>query len=379
MNSNFYIDICKDNSQQISLSHYNMLYNTMVIGTKGTRKSSVVLKNFAYQTILDKNTGGLFITSTRNLSYELYTLAKHHKRRVLFLNPSINEDVELAIYNNDYINLNLEFDFNKLIFNNYIIIIDVEILKTKESGKKFIDFVVSKLEKFMSDNNEQFLKPFSIYVDDAFNYLDSLENILYYGREYNISSTLFFQNRNQFKTIKKDYTSFLDSNVINTIICNNLNIDDFEFYERLLKTNIIDKMNSRDNIYYSLQNDNSKIIGLGYVELNNNIKEIIDKKLNSTKKSLIKKRNNTKNSKKDTEIKYSNKINEIIDDINTINDKINLNTNLNNIETNKKHKENSKNELNIEIQESNNSSELIYGNNNSSNKIELSLDWDDDF
>ena len=387
MNSNFYIDICKDNSQKISLSYHNMLYNTMVIGTKGTGKSSIILKNFAYQTILNKNIGGLFITSTRNLSYEIYALAKHHKRRVLFLNPSINKDVELAIYNNDYTVLDLELDFNKLIFNNYIIIVDVEMLKTKELGKNFINFIISKLEESISINDEQFLKSFSIYIDDAFNYLDLLENILYYGREYNISSTLFFQNRNQFKTIKKDYTSFLDSNVINTIICNNLNIDDFKYYENLLNMNIIDKMSSKDVVCYLLQDDNSKTSGFGHIELDNRMQEITNKKLDSIKKNLKKKKNSIKNNnKKDIEVNHSNeKYKNIYSEVSIEgtnsdrNIKDDLNTNINkDIDTDKKYKETLKSELNVEMQETNNSLELIYGNNNSSNKIELSLDWDDD-
>ena len=382
--SNFCIDVCKNNSEQISLTHSDMLYNTIVIGNKGTGKSSVILKNFAHQTILNKNIGALFITSTRNLSYEIYALAKHYKRRVLFLNPSIDKDVESAIYNNDYSNLNLEYDFNKLIFNNYIVIIDVEHLKTKDSGNKFVSFVISKLEDAISSNEEQFLKPFSIYIDDAFNYLKFLDNILYYGREYNISSTLFFQNRSQFKMIEKDYTHFLDSNALNTIICSNLNIEDFRYYENLLGEGIIDKINSRNMIYYILQKNDSRVSGSGKVELNDDISQIINKKLNSIKKNLKKKKVQIIDNNSNTEInKNDNSLNEKDRNIDSLHNNVSTretdNRNVNkNIDTNKKYENTLNNEINIKKQETSNSSELVYSGNNLNNKIELSIDWDDD-
>ena len=79
------LKICIDKSgKDVFIPADNTFLNTLVIGNKGTGKSSVLLKNLAYQTILDKNMGGTFVVSSKDLSYELYTLAKYHKRRAMY-------------------------------------------------------------------------------------------------------------------------------------------------------------------------------------------------------------------------------------------------------------------------------------------------------
>ena len=92
------LKICvNDKKKEIFIPQKSRFLNTLVLGNKGTGKSSLILKEQAYQTITDKNVGATFIISSKDLSYELYILAKHRKRRVIFINPSVSNDVDLIL------------------------------------------------------------------------------------------------------------------------------------------------------------------------------------------------------------------------------------------------------------------------------------------
>lgn len=292
INNNLKLTICKSNNETINLS--NNVYDTLVLGNKFTGKSSVVLKSLAYQTILNKNVGALFVTSTKDLSYEIYTLAKQHKRRILYINPSTDNDVDLGIKNKEFKHLESTYDFEKLIFSNYIVIVDVELMKTKDNGIQFVDFLILKLEKSLYNNESIYHKPFILFIDDAFNYLDSLSNIIYYGNQYNISNILFFQNRHQFKTKSKDYSAFLESNISNLILMNNINYEDIKYYEDVFNLDISNKLVKKGDIFYSLKDLNGATLNnFGEFEYNSIIDIVINKKINSIKRSLKKKKSNT--------------------------------------------------------------------------------------
>lgn len=397
INHNLKLDICKSNNEIISL--YNNIYDTLVLGNKFTGKSSIVLKNLAYQTILNKNVGAFFITSTKDLSYEIYTLAKQYKRRILYINPSIDDAIDLAINNKEFKNIEYLYDFEKLIFNNYIVIVDVELFKTKDKGIKFVDFLISKLENSLYNNSNSYHKPFILFVDDAFNYLDSLSNIIYYGNQYNISNILFFQNRNQFKTKLKDYSSFLESNISNLILMNNINHEDIKYYELVFNLDISANLIKKGDVFYSLKDlKGITLNNFGKLEYNPNIDTIINKKLNSIKKSLKNKKSNNKKqslvkNKDETSIIYSDNINDIkIKQNENILSNNNLTVKNNNklinnddIETKEvKDKLKDINKMDENIKSKYNNEESLKANNKTSflkhnNKIELVLDWDNDF
>lgn len=394
INHNLKLDICKNSNETISLS--NNVYDTLVLGNKFTGKSSVVLKSLAYQTILNKNVGAFFVTSTKDLSYEIYTLAKQHKRRILYINPSIDNNVDLAIKNKEFKNIEYIYDFEKLIFSNYIVIVDVELMKTKDNGIEFVDFLISKLEKSLYNNENIYHKPFILFIDDAFNYLDSLSNIIYYGNQYNISNILFFQNRNQFKTESKDYSSFLESNISNLILMNNINYEDVKYYENVFNLDISSKLVKKGDIFYSLKDLNGMTLNnFGELDYNSSIDIIINKKLNSVKKSLKKKKSNTNNKesltikKEEIQIISSENINNInakqYDGVSTSNNYLTINYNNNNDKIsnniNKELKDINKVDNDIKSEANNDIKSKINNKSSfskSSNKIELILDWDDD-
>lgn len=376
MNNNCNLKIClNDKKKEIFIPEKSLFLNTLVLGNKGSGKSSLIFKGLAFQIIENKNMGGTFVVSSKDLSYELYLLAKHNKRRVVFFNPSVSADIEMLLNKNvindeDILNI---CNFEKFIYNNYIVIIDMENIKTGINGCNLVKSFLENLSNSIYNTDVTYLKPHSLYIDDAFYYLDSLEKILYYGSEYNIATTLFFQNRHQFKFNNKDYTSFIDSNIGNIILTNNLNIEDAKFYGEIIDMNLSAFAKSRGKVFYSLRNkDGAKFNGIGDVCLNEKHNEIIYEQLYPVKRALKRKKlkevakstksmsNNTKN----IEISKANEKNIVDDSKNEISNDLVIN----------------KEDILFKDKESSNKDKTLFlPNINDDGKIELTLDWDDDF
>lgn len=375
-NNNYNLKIClNDKKKEIFIPEQSLFLNTLVLGNKGSGKSSLVFKGLAFQIIENKNMGGTFVVSSKDLSYELYLLAKHNKRRVVFFNPSVSADIEMllnknGISNEDILNI---CNFEKFIYNNYIVIIDMENIKTGINGCNLVKSFLENFSNSIYNTDVTYSKPHSLYIDDAFYYLDSLEKILYYGSEYNIATTLFFQNRNQFKFYNKDYSSFIDSNIGNIILTNNLNIEDAKFYGEIIDMNLSAFSKSRGKIFYSLRNkDGAKFNGMGDAYINEKYNEVIYEQLYPVKRALKRKKvkeiaksnKSTSCNTKKIELSMANEKNIIDDSNNIINNELVIN----------------KEDI---LFKDNKSSEkdksLFLSDINDDGKIELTLDWDDDF
>lgn len=398
-----------DKKKEIYIPHTSRFLNTLVLGNKGTGKSSIILKEFAYQTIADRNVGGTFVVSSKDLSYELYILAKHYKRRVVFINPSISNDAEILLKqkNTTIGDISSKYNFEKYIFNNYIVIIDSENVANGKSGVKFSSLLLENLKNAMYKTDITCSRPHFLYVDDAFNYMDYLQDIIYYGNEYNLATTLFFQNRNQFKNNNKDYTSFIDSNIGNIILTNNLTISDAKFYGEILDVNLAVCSKSKGKFFYEFRNkDGVRFSGNGEIKESSEIEDIIYEELYPIKRAL--KRKKIKEQEKNNAV-------EVLENASKI-DKDNVKENIatqNNSPTNNNesitvggsiidsidnqessftyfedNRSDVKEENNCSIEEYNNVEEdddigesLENDFDNSSfddGKIELTLDWDDD-
>lgn len=210
--------------------------NTIVLGTKGTGKTTKILPMLVEQDFKVKKRGVTIITTKHEMAYNLYALAKLHDREkdIVTLKPSINNEISTKFiwekeYNYDYIN---EFiiNYKEVIKKGKIVIIDMELLKHKSDGLRAIAMLLLQLQLDCQETDITQKKAHFIYIDDAFYYLPFLEYLLSFSDEYNLGLTLFFQSRNQFNTGKKDYTSLIDNNVRNTILLNSLTKEDVEYY-----------------------------------------------------------------------------------------------------------------------------------------------------
>lgn len=386
-----------DCNENIEISMKNCFFNTLVLGNKGTCKSELILSEFAYQTILDKNVGGTFIVSSKDISFKLYLLAKQFKRRTMFINPSVSLDVDNVMSTDNFSKEHIEsvFNFEKYIYNNYIVIVDAENILNSKNRVNFITFLMESFTKAFLNSKETCLKPHFLYVDDAFDYLDPLKNILYYGHEYNIGTTLFFQNRGQFMTHDTDYTDFLDSNISNIILTNELTLKDKRFYEEMFEEKLYLSSKSIGDLYYSLRTDEGKRVnGNCKIEKHEDLLNISKEDIYSTKKSLVRK----KEKKKEAEIKKSviNQLNcakdikvqekdivettvlKVSEDIKTIENFVQKET-LNDIMMDTKEDTiiDTKEDINYIKEDIKDAREDIK-NLSDDGKIELTLDWDDD-
>lgn len=383
-----------DKKKEIYIPRNSFFLNTLVLGNKGSGKSSLILKELAYQTISDRNVGGTFIVSSKDLSFELYILAKHYKRRIVFINPSVSNDVDVLLKKDSFSKDDIfsKFDFKKYIFNNYIVIIDLENISNGSKGIKFTSFLIEDLKNAIHKTEITCSRPHFLYVDDAFNYLDYLEDIIYYGNEYNVATTLFFQNREQFKNSKKDYTSFIDSNLGNTILTNDLNITDAKYYGEILDINLAVCSKGRGKIFYELINkDGARFSGSGEVKESPEFEEIVYSELYPVKRALkrkkIKQQKELELSDNTTKEKVEKTNKELRDNknitnklYNSFNDNTEKTIDIIEKEAGLEELSNTKSieNFNFKVEEIQDNEDKKNINIFDDGKIELTIDWDDD-
>lgn len=341
-----------DKKKDIYISYENRFLNTLVIGNKGTGKTSLFYKNFANQIINDKNTGGTFVTSSRNTAYEIHLLAKNKKRRISFLNPTVSYEIEKLMKKTSIKKSDIKelIDFERLIFNNYIVIIDLEPMIYGEKSFVITSLILECLKESMYQIDKTCLVPHFLQIEDSYKYLSSIEDILYYGNQYNVGTTLFFQNRTQFKNKGIDFSHIIDSNVCNLILMNDINLEDSKYYSELVDINLTVSNKSRGKFFYRIKSkEGAYLYGHGEAKEDEDIKDSLlmlhesKKALNRRKKAYIKRLTKKEDSEEPVDVKtnipnnteknISDKLTNNILDTNEIKDDILEDINVTNGET----------------------------------------------
>lgn len=224
-----------DKGKELFIPEKSRFLNTLVLGTKGTGKTTSVLPMFVEQDLKRKNAGVTIICSTKEMSYNLYSLAKKYKRKIHFIKPSVNNEVTnkflwMKDYNYDYINENI-INYKEAIKKKEVVIIDMELLKYKNDALKAVAMLLLQLRLDIQETDITQRCHHFLYVDDAYNYLKFLEDLLVFSDNYNLGITLFMQSRNQFITKNKDFTSLISNNIRNTMLLNNITIEDYNYYK----------------------------------------------------------------------------------------------------------------------------------------------------
>lgn len=224
-----------DKGKELFIPEKSRFLNTLVLGTKGTGKTTSVLPMFVEQDLKRKNAGVTIICSTKEMSYNLYSLAKKYKRKIHFIKPSVNNEVTnkflwMKDYNYDYINENI-INYKEAIKKKEVVIIDMELLKYKNDALKTVAMLLLQLRLDIQETDITQRCHHFLYVDDAYNYLKFLEDLLVFSDNYNLGITLFMQSRNQFITKNKDFTSLISNNIRNTMLLNNITIEDYNYYK----------------------------------------------------------------------------------------------------------------------------------------------------
>lgn len=224
-----------DKNKELFIPEKSRYLNSLVIGTKGSGKTTSVLPMFVEQDLKRKNAGMTIISTSKEMSYNLYSLAKKYKRKIHFLKPSINNEITnkflwMQDYNYDYINENI-INYKEAIKKKDVVIIDMELLKYKSDALKTTAMLLLQLRLDIQETDITQRCPHFLYVDDAYNYLKFLEDLLIYSDNYNLGVTLFLQSRNQLVTPNRDYTSMINNNIRTTMLLNNITIEDYNYYK----------------------------------------------------------------------------------------------------------------------------------------------------
>lgn len=209
--------------------------NTLILGSKLSGKSTYILPYLAKQDIQRKNAGCTFIVSKKDLAYTLYAIAKmESKKKVHLIKPSC--DVTLAnkllwdTNDYDYDEIKEVIDFKEVIKKKEIVIIDMENSRYHQGAVRAVAKLLIQLQTDMQDVASTIKRDHFVYIDDAQFYLPFIDTLLNHGDDYNMSTTLFMQGRNQFKIYGEDYTSLMDNNVRNYILMNGINFDDAQYF-----------------------------------------------------------------------------------------------------------------------------------------------------
>ncbi|MCC0672184.1 MULTISPECIES: conjugal transfer protein TraG [unclassified Clostridioides] len=311
-NKNTNLIIGTNNNNEIFISQKNRYLNMIVLGKKGTGKTSKVLPTLASQDLQNKKIGMTLIVTKKEMAYTLNALAKEYDREVVFLKVSTNIEILnhflfMDKYEYDYINENI-INYKEAIKKKKIVIIDMEVAKYKYNAINAVKMLLLQLTLDIQETDITQRNPHILYIDDSFYYLDSLEYLLNYSDDYNIGLILFFQSRNQFLLNNKDYTALLDNNIRTTILLNSLNVEDVQYYQKRIyeKKNPSDFYQQHLNsfLYESLKSTGVRIVGSGQFKfLDNEFIENLEKKSKRLRNKLIK---NTKD-----EYKNKNMIKDI--------------------------------------------------------------------
>ena len=286
-----------ESNQPIFIPKKSRYLNTLVLGTKGTGKTTGVLPTLLEQDFMNKDYGATVIVSKNETAYNLYALAKRYKRDVIILKPSINNEISNKFlwksdYNYDYINENI-INYKEVIKKRKIVIIDMEILKHKNDGLKAVAMLLLQLQLDMQETDVTQNKPHFLYIDDAHYYLSFLEFLLSYGDNYNIGITLFMKSRKQFIKNNKDYSSLIDSNIRNILLLNALEKQDISYYKDRLyefkQLNLYYNRNIYEILYEIIDNTGKRKCGIAnYSDINKIDWKTINSKAKTFRKKLLK-------------------------------------------------------------------------------------------
>lgn len=216
INDNGLIDKISLGKSMFKKNQHNMFVNLflkrnirkqhlMVIGLKGSLKTTVVLPSLVNQDFLTNSASVIIMMPDKEKAKELYVYHKQFRKR---------KKIYYYEDRNDICNL----QDNIQHFSTTIITGDMfEALKNKEYDRIDLDGFINEVS-----NNEV-----SIYIDDAKDVLDMVIKLI--GKQNNqIALTLFFQSRADFAK----YENLINNNVLNTLLLNLLNRDDISYYEK---------------------------------------------------------------------------------------------------------------------------------------------------
>lgn len=236
--------------------------NTLVLGLKGTGKTTGLLPFFVEQDLKNKQVGATIFVTKQEMAYTIYTLAKQNKRKIIFIKPSIDNQISNKFlykteYDYDYIDTEI-ICYKEAIKSKSIIIVDMELLKYKSEAIKACAMLLLQLQLDIQETDLTSKIPHFLYLDDAEVYLPFIKYLLQFSDNYNLGITLFMNSRNQMG----EYKSLIDNYIRNIILLNAITIEDNEFYKLKFKEQSENSRTSLNVLYEVIDGMNNSRIGI---------------------------------------------------------------------------------------------------------------------
>lgn len=224
-----------DKRNEVFIQEENRLKHLLVIGTKGSAKSTGVLPVLAKQDFEEKKHGTTIIVGEKESAMLLYALAKREKRDVVIIKPSLTDSGKLLLakkrYDYDAISRDV-VDFGKAILKRQVVIVDMEFVHNGQQAIRSVAYLLTALQEAMVRENESGAMKHYLYVDNAHLYMPFMKTVLSEGHSYGVGCTLFLESRQQLAGTGE--LALLDANVRNHVVMSGLTIEDVEHYERVI-------------------------------------------------------------------------------------------------------------------------------------------------
>lgn len=219
-------------SEKFIIPYEVRLQNLAIYGTKGSGKTEHILPMMANEQLDLKDEGALFVVGDSRVGWMIYAMAQKYHRDVTFLSPTYNKGMkelmdigvsDLSVIQNQLV------DFAKVMKEKQVIIIDAEAYQYRKTSTELVGNILMSLQSVMHTNGHD--SPFFVYMEDGDTYLQYIRDLLLYGHQFGIGSTLFLQSRSMTHAKSPMLSYFLEANIRTTILSNGLVYDDFSYFK----------------------------------------------------------------------------------------------------------------------------------------------------
>lgn len=220
------------NKDEFLLPTEQRMQNTVVYGAIGSGKTRSMLLSMAVEQLGDTSSGATFICGRGNESWLLDRMANKMNRDVIFLHPLSDKGTA------DYIELEYTtgaetqkflIDYIDAIKKKKIVIVDFHLSKTRKKGRIALVKLLYQLQRSITHNSDN--SPHYVYIDDAEFTLPYIEELLKYGKESAVGTTLFLSSYKLVDSKSKELAYFLDANAATVITMNRLIHSDMVYFD----------------------------------------------------------------------------------------------------------------------------------------------------
>lgn len=242
------------NGTKVALSDEARKANLGVFGIKNTGKAYTVIPTLISQDLNDKNRGMTIVVDTPDLAWYLCGICKEKGRKFDLIKPSININIMNGLLFKpewDYDDIDKIYSYEKAIKQKKVVIIDMEQERYGEQAVRAVSMLLLQLQSVMIMDRPKKIN-YSVFIDNAADYVPYIHNLLKYGDYYGFSSTLFFKSREELEGEKR----YVDDYIRNFILLQGINYEDAKYFgERMGLTNniLLSAQKLMDRTYGSVQ------------------------------------------------------------------------------------------------------------------------------